>query len=525
MGRGRECQAPRQICTGGKERKGRPPQQKRSGPSDGVDSSSRCLPEPVETVGQAPSRPLRHLKEHKTRPVLLSNIRSKGNRSGCPSAGLEGSGHVCFSSLQDPGRDSKEVHRVRFGKNDSDRSVLACPRLVHRGTGMVGGPSKIPSTKEGFTQTTPLRQVSQKPPRSQSDWLQTVQSLVRVKGFSSKAAKAIARARRSSTLRVYQLKWDVFCCWCRNKKVSSSSTSVTQIADFILFLREECGLAVSTIKGYRSMLAAVFRHRGLNISENKDLHDLIRSFETTKKGSLRTPSWNLDVVLQFFSSSRFEPPHSASFRDLTKKSLFLMALASAKRMSELQAIEGKVGFKDQSVVCSFLPSFFTKNENPSNPWPRSFEVQSLSALVGEESERALCPVRSLQYYLRRKEQLKGNTDVLWCSVRDPSRPLSKNVVAFFLRSLVKEAHVDCDEDQFKLLKVMAHEVRAIATSLAFSKNMSVQNLMKATFWRCHSVFASHYLRDIRITYDKCFALGPYVSADLVLGQVAEMYPC
>ncbi|XP_064092424.1 uncharacterized protein LOC135205590 [Macrobrachium nipponense] len=82
------------------------------------------------------------------------------------------------------------------------------------------------------------------------------------------------------------------------------------------------------------MLATVFRHRGLNLSENKDLHDLIRSFETVKKQSPNTPNWNLDVVLQFLGSSRFEPPSSASFKDLTKKTLFLMALASAKRHDE-----------------------------------------------------------------------------------------------------------------------------------------------------------------------------------------------
>ncbi|XP_064088546.1 uncharacterized protein LOC135202963 [Macrobrachium nipponense] len=482
------------------------------------------MPGAVEDVGQAPSRPLCDLQECEDRSILLPYCGPTSSVNRCIPDGLEKPGSLRVPAFQDSRGNAKEVRSFRRSQDDLDSSVLARPRLVHRGTGMVSGCSKIPSTKSLCAQTAPLRQVSQEPPRSQSDWIQTSKSLVRAKGFSAKSARAIANARRPSTTRVYQSKWDVFRRWCRTHKVSSSSTSVTQIADFLLFLREKCWLVVSTIKGYRSMLSSVFRHRGLNISEDKDLHDLIKSFETVKRTSCLVPSWNLDVVLLFLRSSRFEPPHTASFRDLSMKTLFLCALASAKRVSELQALEGEVGFQGGSAVCSFLPAFLAKNENPSSPWPMSFEIKSLSSLIGTEEERSLCLVRSLKFYLQRKRRLGANARNLWCSVRDPSRPLSKNTLSFFIRNVIREAHTSCNQEQFSLLKVKAHEVRAIATSLAFKKNMSLQNLMKATFWRCESVFSNHYLKDVTIMYEKCFGLGPYVSADSVLGQGAETHP-
>ncbi|XP_064100768.1 uncharacterized protein LOC135211385 [Macrobrachium nipponense] len=530
---GKEDKTPHQIRAGRKERQGRPSEQEKPSPSLRVDSSLGRVPGAVEDVGQTSLGSIRDLQERKDRPLVLPDIRPDSSSDRCFSARLEASRPLCVPSLQDSGRNTKKVCSIGRGKNDIDSSVLARPRLVHRGTGMVSRHSKIPATKSRSAQTAPLRQVSQEPPRSQSDWTQTVKSLVRAKGFSAKTARAIATARRPSTIRVYQLKWDVFRRWCRNQKLSSSSTSVTQIADFLFFPREKCGLAVSTIKGYRSMLASVFRHRALNISEDKDLHDLIRSFETTKKVSNLTPSWNLDVVLLFLRSSRFEPPQSASFRDLTMKSLFLMALALAKRVSELQALEGSVGFKGDSVICSFLPSFLAKNENPSTPWPRSFEVKGLSSLVGVETERTLCPIRSLKFYLHRKKKLKGNMDNLWCSVRDPNRPLSKNALAFFIRNLIKEAHVACDQDHYKLLKVKAHEVKAIARLLAFKKKMSLQNLMKATLWRCNSVFANYYLRDVKITEDKILdGIRPLCSSGHQSGELGHLpgyarrtFPC
>ncbi|MGL5405917.1 MAG: hypothetical protein ACRDAX_03880, partial [Propionibacteriaceae bacterium] len=247
-------------------------------------------------------------------------------------------------------------------------------------------------------------------------------------------ASAIARARRTSTSKVYQSKWEVFRRWCRAKKLSSSSTSIAEIADFLLFLRVKSHLAVSTIKGYRSMLSAVFRNRGLDLANNKDLHDLIRSFETSKSKEPIPPNWNLDVVLKYLSSDRFEPPHLASFRDITRKCLFLLSLATAKRISELHALQDKVGFKGDSAICSFKTLFLAKNENPTNPWPRSFEVKGMSSLVGREAERSLCPVRALKFYLQRKRQLGGSRQGLWCAVKDPTRLMSKNALAFFVRN-------------------------------------------------------------------------------------------
>ena len=67
-------------------------------------------------------------------------------------------------------------------------------------------------------------------------------------------------------------------------------------------------------------------------------------------------------------------------------------------------------------------------------------------------------------------------------------------------------------EESRIMKVKAHEVRAVATSIRFLKNLSLNDVMKATFWRCSSVFAAHYLKDFQITYENCRALGPLVSA-------------
>ena len=53
---------------------------------------------------------------------------------------------------------------------------------------------------------------------------------------------------------------------------------------------------------------------------------------------MRPPAWDLSKVLQYLVTSAFEPLSQASFRALTLKTLFLLALATAKRVGELQAL-------------------------------------------------------------------------------------------------------------------------------------------------------------------------------------------
>ena len=106
-------------------------------------------------------------------------------------------------------------------------------------------------------------------------------------------------------------------------------------------------MVVGTIKGFRSVIQSVLRHTDMDISHNQDISDVIRSF-IIEKPTIRKASvaWNVDVVLRFLCSDKFEPLPLTPFKDLSRKTLFLIALALAKRVSELQAISSKMGFNE-----------------------------------------------------------------------------------------------------------------------------------------------------------------------------------
>ena len=149
------------------------------------------------------------------------------------------------------------------------------------------------------------------------------------------------------------------------------------------------------------MLSLVFCWKLPDLSSSSVIRDLIRSFSIQRPiQKVSPPDWDLDHVLKALRLPPYEPLGEASFRDLTKKTLFLLSLATAKRVSELQALSHKVTRVGGDLSLAYLPGFVAKTESESNPLPRHFLLKSLKDFVGNlEEESLLCPVRALKFYL------------------------------------------------------------------------------------------------------------------------------
>ena len=107
------------------------------------------------------------------------------------------------------------------------------------------------------------------------------------------------------------------------------------------------------------------------------------------------------MVLRFLNSGSFEPLRASPLRALSKKVLFLLALATAKHVGELQAVSHIVFFVGGDACLSYVPEFVAKSELLSHSIPRSFLVKSLSDFaVGLVVDLLLCPIRALLVFSR-----------------------------------------------------------------------------------------------------------------------------
>ena len=259
----------------------------------------------------------------------------------------------------------------------------------------------------------------------------TLKRFARQAGFSETVAGQLAPCRRTSTRLNYQARWGKFRKWCKDSHHRSSEPTIPKIAEFLTFLFRTEKAAVSTIKGYRSILSSVFKFCPLEISTSPILKDLTRSFEISAPRPVHwSPSWDLDKVLEYLSGPPFEPLADASFRNKTRKALFLLAMATAKRVVELQALSFSVSHRGDDLVLHYDPFFLTRTESVSNPLPRSVIVQSLVDFVGDLPERVLCPVRTVRYLRRADRSVEFTPSRLLVSPSDHTRSMPKNAMSF-----------------------------------------------------------------------------------------------
>ena len=263
------------------------------------------------------------------------------------------------------------------------------------------------------------------------------------------------------------------------------------------------------------MLFAVFRFHLPSLSSDPVLRDLLSSFTlSSAEHVLRLPAWDLARVVRFLNSSQFEPLSQAPLRALSQKTLFLLALATAKQVGELQALSSVVTLVGLDACLSYTPQFVAKSESLIRSIPRSFLVKSLSDFAaGLDDDLLLCPVRALCIYLDRTRSLSPFRHRLFVSPRRPSRAMSKNAVSFFLCEVIHAARASRPE----VGSVRAHEIRSVSTSVAFHRNWSVSSVLESATWSSSSLFSSFYLRDIQHEYDLMLSLGPFVAAGLRIG--------
>ena len=331
----------------------------------------------------------------------------------------------------------------------------------------------------------------------------------------------MVKSVRQSTTGVYQAKWGIFADWCHQRRIDPVSATIPQVADFFIYLRDDKKLTVPTIKGYRSALTLALRASGVDIANSREISALIRSFAgECPVRSPKLPKWDLSLVLASLNRSPYEPLDTADFKFVTHKCVFLLALASAKRVSELQALSSVVLHREDwsSVSFDFAEDFLAKTDIPLvvRQQTRAFSVPALSGFASDSEDCKLCPVRALRCYLSRSKGRRGQGSRLFVPILGERTFVSKNTIAAWIKSVIRSAYAFGSRDLQSTYKVSAHEVCALATSVHFNHNQSLSAVMAAASWRAHSTFSSFYLRDLSLVAGDVYSLGPIVAAQTVI---------
>ena len=166
------------------------------------------------------------------------------------------------------------------------------------------------------------------------------------------------------------------------------------------------------------------------------------------------PSWNLSLVLHQLTKAPFEPMRKASLKRLTFKTVFLLALGSGKRCSEIHAwlyrnIRHQEGWSQVRLYPS--PSFLSKNQlardGPSSVSPLVIPALAPSLDKSLKEDKSLCPVRALHYYLDRTKDLRKGKDLVFVSFK---KSFQKDIVPSTISSWIKQSFFAISSQMKKL---------------------------------------------------------------------------
>ena len=374
----------------------------------------------MQPMAPASNRPICHEVQPQITSVCLSSTRLPGCSSRCTYSAMGGPGCIHLPTDRHIGQSGGEAAGFPVQETRSDCPGVAQHALVlGLGEHVQPGPSQ-PAQPAQSANTALQSDPSQKSDQPKSPCLARRATKIKEQGFSEAVAARIEAPQRRSTRSVYEAKWTIFKKWCVTNQVDFRSPPINSVADFLMYLFEDKKLQPSTIDGYRSAISDKLGDTTVNISKDDNLTRLLESFHRDRpKGRRGIPSWNLSLVLHQLTKAPFEPLKEASLKHLTFKTVFLLALGSGKRRSEIHAWQHKNirHQSDWSKVSLFpSPSFLSKNqlakEGPGSVAPVVIPALAPTLDRSLKSDRSLCPVRALRYYLDRTSDIRQDKQLV-----------------------------------------------------------------------------------------------------------------
>ncbi len=315
-------------------------------------------------------------------------------------------------------------------------------------------------------------------------------------GLPPAVVNTITSARALSTRQAYRLKWNLFINWCSPRREDPRRCPIAVVLSFLQDGLER-RLSPSTHKVY---VAAIAAHHDAVDGKSLGKHDLVIRF---LRGARRlnpprphlVPSWDLPSVLSALRGAPFEPLQSVELKFLSLKTVLLSALATVKRVGDLQAFSVddsclEFGPADSHVVLRPRPGYVPKV--PTMPFRD--QVVNLQALPREEADPAialLCPVRALRIYVDRTQSFRTSDQLFVCfGGQQKGRAVSKQRLAHW----IVEAIVLAYQARRLLcpLGVRAHSTRGVASSWTLVRGASIADICKAAGWATPNTFARFY---------------------------------
>ena len=435
------------------------------------------------------SRPVCHEGKCSASMLYLLNQRARSERDECIPTRLDPVGvNLCVSPVV-PDFEGFGEDEILQGARYSGHPLLAKSSMVPYVHEQV--PQEYQDTRpRANTESGPrdlLLFIKSSPPPSRVDFMRTCYR----KSYSDKTISVLLEKLRHSTQRQYETSWSSFVNFVKIENVSVINRET--VCSFMLFLFETKKFTAHTVATYKAALKDP-----LSLGFDFDTSDefftqFIKGLKNRRPARPYRPvMWSLDKVLELLMSEKYCVNPSVEL--LLKKTIFLVALATGARVSEIHALHRDakyISFTDEVLTLSFPTTFLCKNEDPVRRRPPI----TIRALFDHEGlPHRLCPVNSIRSFLAATSSAPTGKLFL-----DRQGPCSKLTVANHMCNLIKSSQPNAFPT--------SHQVRKMATSLAFLSQFTTEEVCNSVGWASPRVFYKHYLQPLQEVRHSCVLLG------------------
>ena len=463
---------------------------------DRVGVGSRDCPQVVSPLGPSHYRPLCQraqssdvgLLQLASRPASVSVRRSDHV--------LEGAVRLRLPSIG-PFTEGSVAGQERSNRDDSSRPQLAESCLVSSSTRCSDRPSTSHSNDPSVAHPATRDSLTFQPGRLVPGSMEDKRQYLVAQGLSPEVAYTIIAARAPGTYKAYESGWKSFASWCRGKGFDPFDTSVAQILDYLHFCMFTLHLSHTSMRGRLYAIALYHRQFPLkHLSGNEWVTAFVAGAKRLcPRHKDILPVWNLQWVLSALRGDPFEPLSSRRLDWLTWKVAFLLAITTAKRVGELQALSCSPRFcisSAEGIKLILNPAFIPKVNSDANRQKETFLAPFCSGVRGSDSDLyKLCPCRAIKFYIQ-ATRLFRKTDQFFVCYSGPRKgeAASKMTIARWIRTCIQKAYVSLGKPLPTGLK--AHQTRSVAASWAQFNGTSMLDICNTATWSDQCTFARHY---------------------------------
>lgn len=456
-----------------------------------MDTESISSSTDFSEMGVSYNRPICIQGEQTDGSILLLDSPSRCISNGC-SDDIMGR-DVCIripSDLHDS-QDIKIYEAIPVS-DDTNSTTVAEETLVCRPITNVDCSTNSTSELGESVESTQNEDLPSKSSNVELDSVAPLHRNFKAEGFSEQARNLLSASWRKGTQNDYSKKFDKFNSWCNERQIDPYRATLNQIADFLAYLFES-GLQYSTISGYRSMLSAVLPQvDNHQVGQHPYISRLLKGvFHSRPPRTKLLPEWDLDLVLETLEAKPFEPMKDASLKFVTLKTVFMIAITTFRRCSDIQSLRiDHQSMRIQKKGITFIRHGLSKQDRQSH--------YGVKIQVPHYPEKELLdPKRAITHYLERtkdfRQNLKDNEkSKLFLALNSPHKPVTTGTISKWIVEVVKFAYSG------ESLSVRAHSTRAIAPTWALYNGATTKSILDAADWSSESTFVKHYLRDMEI---------------------------